>query len=162
MKVAEIMAKELNTCYPEDTLEHAASLLLAHRDGFLPVVDHDSRVVGVLTPHDVCRGAWRSRKALHQVSVSDCMTSPPFVCDRDDDLEDVLRLFVDQRVKHLPVLNGTGRLAGTLSAVDVARRVLRNEDASLERLRRALESMCAGFDRRKTKRTPGRARRADL
>lgn len=52
MTVAEIMKKPVITIGPDDTVEGAARLLLAHRIGGLPVV-RDGELVGILTETDI-------------------------------------------------------------------------------------------------------------
>ena len=52
MTVAEIMSKPVISIAPEETVEEAARLLLAHRIGGLPVV-RDGGLVGIITETDI-------------------------------------------------------------------------------------------------------------
>ena len=51
--VAEIMHREVITATPDTSMESAATLMLNHKIGSLPVVDPEQRVVGMLTETDV-------------------------------------------------------------------------------------------------------------
>jgi acetoin utilization protein AcuB len=51
--VAAIMAREVITVGPDETIEDAATRLYRHRIGCLPVVDAGQRLVGMLTDTDI-------------------------------------------------------------------------------------------------------------
>ncbi len=54
LKVEAIMSKQVITVAPDSSLLEAAKLLLAHKIGCLPVVDHDE-LVGIITEGDLLR-----------------------------------------------------------------------------------------------------------
>lgn len=51
--VAAVMAREVITVLPHDTVEDAAKLLFRHRIGSLPVVDATGALLGILTETDI-------------------------------------------------------------------------------------------------------------
>ncbi|HCR14372.1 CBS and ACT domain-containing protein [Solidesulfovibrio sp.] len=53
IKIGDIMTKNVVAVTPGDTVEKAAVLLLRHNVGGLPVVDDESKVVGVITDSDI-------------------------------------------------------------------------------------------------------------
>jgi acetoin utilization protein AcuB len=53
LKLEEIMSREVITVTPLTTLQDAASLLIKHKIGGLPVIGEDERVVGVITETDI-------------------------------------------------------------------------------------------------------------
>jgi acetoin utilization protein AcuB len=53
LKIKDIMTPNPVTVHPADTLENAALLMLERSFGGLPVVDAESRIVGIITDHDV-------------------------------------------------------------------------------------------------------------
>lgn len=53
IKISEIMTKNPVTAPVDYTIEETAELLLKHKISGLPVVNHDDRVVGVITQADV-------------------------------------------------------------------------------------------------------------
>ena len=55
VKVKDIMSKNPSRLKPEDSVEHAAMILLEQRVGGLPVVDDQDKVVGIITDVDLFR-----------------------------------------------------------------------------------------------------------
>ncbi len=55
LHVKDIMTRDPVTVAPEDTVEHAAQLMLENTISGLPVVDDQGKVVGILTQSDVFR-----------------------------------------------------------------------------------------------------------
>jgi len=53
LQIKEIMTKNPLTVSPEDTVEHAAQLMLENTISGLPVVDPNGKLVGILTQSDV-------------------------------------------------------------------------------------------------------------
>ena len=53
LKVGDLMSKKVITVTPQTALQDAASLLIKHRIGGLPVVDSQQRVIGVITETDI-------------------------------------------------------------------------------------------------------------
>jgi acetoin utilization protein AcuB len=53
IKVRDIMTRDPVSLHPGDTVEHAAMLMIEKNFGGLPVVDDDSKVVGIMTYSDV-------------------------------------------------------------------------------------------------------------
>jgi len=53
IKVADIMTKTVISIGPDDTVEKAAVLMLRNNVSGLPVIDADSKVVGVITDSDI-------------------------------------------------------------------------------------------------------------
>jgi acetoin utilization protein AcuB len=55
LQVREIMSRNPVSVLAEDTVEHAAQVMLEHTISGLPVVDQDGKVVGIITQSDVFR-----------------------------------------------------------------------------------------------------------
>jgi acetoin utilization protein AcuB len=55
LQVKDIMTRDPVTVSPEDTVEHAAQVMLENTISGLPVVDEAGKVVGILTQSDVFR-----------------------------------------------------------------------------------------------------------
>ncbi len=51
--VGEIMTTDPLTVSPDDTIGRAAQIMLQHRIGGLPVVDHHGALVGIITESDI-------------------------------------------------------------------------------------------------------------
>jgi acetoin utilization protein AcuB len=55
IEVADVMHRNVMTASPEMPIAEAATLMVDHRIGGLPVVDRDDQVVGVITETDIFR-----------------------------------------------------------------------------------------------------------
>jgi CBS domain-containing membrane protein len=55
--VRDVMIRDVKTVSPETSLATAGRLLLQHKLGCVPVVDHDNVLVGILTESDFVRFA---------------------------------------------------------------------------------------------------------
>lgn len=53
LKVADIMTHHVITIAPDAPIEDAANLMLTRKIGGLPVVDHENKVLGVITETDI-------------------------------------------------------------------------------------------------------------
>lgn len=53
LKLGDVMTREVITVTPLTRLQDAASLLIKHRIGGLPVVDAEDQVIGVITETDI-------------------------------------------------------------------------------------------------------------
>lgn len=89
--------------------EEMALRLREHR--MLPVLDHDGRVIGILSEADLLA------KGL---TASEVMTAPAITIGGNEDVGVAARLMYRRRVKRLPVVSLDGRLIGLICRADVA------------------------------------------
>ena len=130
MKVRDLMTRALVTVHPEDTLLRARELMLAHRVHHLPVVDGESRFVGLLTQHDLLArcpdapvdGALREDLEA-SLAVADAMVTDLVAVDEATDLGEAGRYLLEHRIGCLPVLH-EGHLAGIVTENDYVRLAL--------------------------------------
>lgn len=104
---------------PDADVEAAARMLIERGVSYLPVADTEDRLVGVLTASDVlAHSARRPRRTsgppARGLGRRDVVTVKP----TDDLVDGVARMSV-KGFRHLPVVDGDGRLVGMLSDRDV-------------------------------------------
>jgi len=125
-----LMTREPVTVASDDTLLDAAARMADRNVRHLPVVDGERHVVGILSDRDVRTvvGDWlrpfRPSDAVVRARtcrVGDAMTRDVFVVNQDAPFDEVVRVFTDQRVGAVPVVDDTERLVGIISYVDVFR-----------------------------------------
>ncbi|MBX3233325.1 MAG: CBS domain-containing protein [Labilithrix sp.] len=63
LSIGEAMAKQLLSCHPEDTIQHAESIMRRAQVRRIPVVDAEGRIAGILSLNDVAREAEREKAA---------------------------------------------------------------------------------------------------
>jgi CBS-domain-containing membrane protein len=121
MNVAKVMTRDASACSPRDTLNRAAQLMWERDCGFLPVIDEERHVVGVVTDRDICMGSYTQGKALWDLPVSSVMSKLVHTCDPGDDATDVERTMRDKKIRRVPVVDGAGELVGVVTLGDLAR-----------------------------------------
>lgn len=122
MLVREVLSDKgriVHTCAPEDTLADVADLLVGHNIGSLVVMQVDN-MVGIITERDILRASAATRGPLEFVRVDERMTRCPVVASLNDEVEDVMCVMTERRIRHLPVVEG-GRLVGIISIGDTVK-----------------------------------------
>lgn len=152
MRVDALMSADLATVRPDTNLRVAISEMQSHDCGFLPVVDGDRRVVGVLTDRDVALALGTDDVRPSELLVADVMTRDPHTCRVGESAHQALRRMRGARVRRLPVVNETGHLAGAISIDDlvlVAQNVRAGVDrVSFEQVMEAVEALAERSSKR--------------
>lgn len=148
--IRDVMTTDVLSFRPEDDVGQAMQQLLDRDVDGAPVVDADSKVVGVITTGDLIVQESRLHfptaiailgaplqiqppgfeddlnKALGS-KVSDVMSSPAITIPVSGTVEDAATLMHDERIARLPVVDEDGRLVGIMSRVDVLRGIIAPE-----------------------------------
>jgi CBS domain-containing protein len=118
MKVEEAMTSKVQLANPDQSLQEAAGMMVAHDIGVLPVGDGD-RLIGVITDRDIAvRGV--AKGLGPKAKVREAMSAEVLYCFDDDDVNDVVANMADIQVRRLPVVNRKKRLVGIISLGDIA------------------------------------------
>jgi CBS domain-containing protein len=141
MLVNEIMKKPPATCAVNDTVTQAARIMHDHRCGFVPVVDSQGSVIGVITDRDVCLAVGDKKRAMAHVPVQDVMSHPAFSCFEDENLKVTLGTMARRHVRRLPVLDKHGHLQGIVSIDDVIQAPSKRGSPSAEEMLAALKGI---------------------
>ena len=116
------------------SLADAAAVLRDHRVGALVVSDDGTTVDGIISERDLVLSlAAHGASALGR-PVSDAMTREVVTCRPDDHVGHLMALMTSQRMRHLPVLDDDGRLAGIVSIGDVVKHRLGELEVENEQL----------------------------
>jgi CBS domain-containing protein len=121
MLVRDIMTSPAVTIAADDDVTEAARVLDRLSLTSLPVVDHDHRLIGIISEADlVARLATASDGPGERPRVSALMTRRVLSVSADDELTSVMDLMTGTVLKSLPVLLH-GRVIGMVSRRDVVR-----------------------------------------
>jgi CBS domain-containing protein len=121
MRIESLMTREVRTCSADDSLNRAAQVMWDTDTGFLPVVDREAHVVGVVTDRDLLMGAYTQGRCLFDASVDSVMARDVVTCSPDDDVARVELLMQEKRIRRIPVVGSSGELAGVVTLGDLAR-----------------------------------------
>jgi CBS domain-containing protein len=133
MNVEDLMSRPAYTCSPTDSLNTAAQLMWERDCGAIPVVDEMGELVGIVTDRDICMAAYTQGKQLHAIPVAVAMTRQVYWCKPGDSIETAERLMRENRVRRVPVVDGSKRPVGLLSLDDLARDACSRREAAVER-----------------------------
>jgi CBS domain-containing protein len=132
--VKDIMSTHVIAVRRNATYKQMAARLREMHVSAFPVVDDDSKVIGVVSESDLLAkqalrdkvpgefsGMMRSREQAKAegITAADLMTGPPVTVSPDDTVAHAARLMYDRRVKRLPVVDDGGRLVGIVTRSDV-------------------------------------------
>jgi CBS domain-containing protein len=145
-----VMTRDVVTVGPMTSANDAAEVMASHGYAALPVVDDDGGLIGIVAEADVLRHRIAADPRLHARReegtgsvppqfVGEVMTADVRIVDVGADLADVARIFVDERLRSVPVLEN-GRLAGIVSRRDVLRALVRPDDELRDELQGLVES----------------------
>lgn len=150
MQARDVMTREVVTVGPDTSAKYAAEVMAEHGFAALPVVDDDARLVGIVAEADVLADRMPPDPRLHLRRGDDEADHPPPLLVRGvmtaevrsveagADISDVARLFVDERLRSVPVLEHD-RLAGIVSRRDLLRVLVRSDDVLRADLLRLVE-----------------------
>ena len=127
MRVEQVMAKNVVTCGPDDTVNDAARIMWEHDCGFVPIVEPGARpcVVGVVTDRDVCMAAYLRGRGLREIRIGDVMSTRVRSCRPADDVATAEATMRESQIHRLPVVDEGGLLLGVISLADIAREASR-------------------------------------
>ena len=119
MKVKEVMTGTPYCVSLQANLGTATELMWKGNCGFLPVVDEEKKVCGVLTDRDICVALGTRCQTAGDVCVVDVVQRKVYSCDPEDDVHMALQTMREGHVRRLPVVDASKNLAGVVSMDDI-------------------------------------------
>jgi len=126
MKIDDLPLKNKNdlvTIRADETALNAAVVLSGHNIGALPVCDTSGALIGIISERDIVRGVSENARGLTNISVAELMTCDVITCHPDDDVNDIMSVMDERRIRHIPVMRDN-RLSAIISSRDVLTAVL--------------------------------------
>lgn len=130
MHVADLMISDVWTLGPDATIADAAALMWERGVGYLPIVDTEGHLLGVVTDRDLCLTAYGRELPMSKLPVADAMTGLVYTLSPDSLASDADALMRKYRIRRLPVTDERGRLVGLVCLTDLARAALRRPRAT--------------------------------
>ena len=119
MLCRELMKKDVACCSEALTVEACARTMKDNNIGFLPVVDVDQRVVGVITDRDLAVRVL-AEGLPRATPIGEVMTRDVRVCHPDDNLQEAEWKMSTTRKSRLLVTDDDGHCVGVISLSDIA------------------------------------------
>lgn len=108
------------TVHGSATVEQVVADLIRHRVGALVVSPDGNRIEGIVSERDIVWHMSTLHGDLLAEPVSSIMSTSVRVCRPGDDVESIMNLMTEHRVRHVPVVEA-GRLCGIISIGDVVK-----------------------------------------
>ncbi|WP_323762823.1 CBS domain-containing protein [Maricaulis sp.] len=121
------------------TLEEAARLLDSHGIGALLVEDGTGRPIAILSERDLVREMALNGAACLQRPVAQALTQAFVIAGRDIDLNALMVLMTERRVRHIPILEDD-QLLGIISIGDVVKAKIAEMEAETAALQAYIRS----------------------
>jgi CBS domain-containing protein len=126
MQLKQLMTEHVELIHPDTTVQEAARVMRMSHIGALPVSE-GSQLRGILTERDLVARVLAEGRDPTRTTVRDVMTAELIACGEDQESTEALRVMQERQMRHLAVVDRTGRLVGILSLRDLAL-PLREED----------------------------------
>lgn len=120
---ADIMTPNPICCSATDSVRKAAELMRDEDIGPVPIVDDQSRLVGIVTDRDLVLNVLARGLDAADTKVSDAMTRDPVSCREDEALEEALEKMSTYQIRRLPVIDSQERIVGIIAQADIATRI---------------------------------------
>ncbi len=143
MNVQSILGSKGNaveTIAQTASLFDAAQKLGERRIGALVVSGDGDAIEGIVSERDIVRATAGSGPEALANSVGSVMSTDVITCSCGDGVDQLMSLMTDRRIRHLPVVDEQGHLAGIISIGDVVKARL----AELEHENEALTQYISG------------------
>ena len=142
MKLAELIKgkqKEIVKIRANSTIAEAAATITQHKIGALLVNDEGGSILGILSERDIVRGMGQHGADLHDVLVSELMTSDLIRCAPADTVNEAMAMMTDRRIRHLPVFEAE-EFVGFISIGDLVKCRMMEVQSEAEALRQYINS----------------------
>ncbi len=125
-RVADIFTRAVFALKPQDSIAAARCAMERLVVRHIPVVDHEQKLVGMVSDRDVLLHSIPGELEGNRVEdglVGDIMKLQPICCRATDKLHDAVGLLIDHRINSLPIKDHQGVLVGLVTSTDILRLV---------------------------------------
>ncbi len=117
---------------PEAKVFDAIKLMAEKNIGAVPVVS-GGKLVGIFTERDYTRKIALAGKTSRETAVFEVLTANCITVGPDDSVEDCMRLMTENRVRHLPVMEGKN-LVGIISIGDLVNWIISVQNVAIAQM----------------------------
>lgn len=118
---------------PGASVYSAIEMMAEKRVGALLVIE-DNRLVGIISERDYARKVILQGHSSKDTFVREIMTPSPFTIQCDKTVDEAMRTMTDHHIRHLPVVDNDGHVAGVLSIGDLVNWIVTSQDEAIAHL----------------------------
>lgn len=133
-QLLEAKAPEVFAIGPDDPVIDAIRLMAEKRIGALLVMQA-GKLAGIVSERDYARKIVLQGRSSRDTPVREIMTAEVVAVGLDDTTDRCMQLVTDQRIRHLPVVDG-GSVLGVVSIGDLVKAVIEDQQLELDHLQR--------------------------
>ena len=136
MRVSEVLRRKgatVITITPDRDVRELLGLLAEHGIGAVVVSEDGAGVAGIVSERDVVRRLHLDGNEVLAGPVAAIMTTDVETCSPPDELEQLMAVMTEHRIRHLPGLED-GRLVGLVSIGDVVKHRISEVQAERDQL----------------------------
>lgn len=127
---------------PQAPVFDAIQLMAEKNVGALLVIKDDT-LVGIVSERDYTRNVILKGKSSKTTPVSDIISPDLVVVGPDDKVVDCMRMMTQNRVRHLPVMDGT-KIVGIISIGDLVNWTISAQSAAIDQLHKYISGEYPG------------------
>lgn len=146
MKTKDVLADKgtkVTTVKETLLLADVVKIFLEDQIGSVVVVNDFDEVIGIVAPNDVLKAIQHHPEYITSITISEVMTRNIIVVTPDDDIDDLMTIMTQNRIRHLPVID-KGELTGLLSIGDVVKAKTTERDVEISYLTDYIEGKYPG------------------
>ncbi|MEP7332709.1 MAG: CBS domain-containing protein [Terracoccus sp.] len=143
MKISDVVRSKgdgVVTVKPDETVSSLLALLNEHRIGAVVVSLDGSSVDGIVSERDIVRHLHLKGSDILSAPVSSIMTSDVTTGSASDEIADLAGTMTELRVRHVPIVDGDGKLAAIVSIGDIVKFRLNELQSERDQLRDYISS----------------------
>ena len=121
-----------------DSVLEAIKMMAEKKVGALLVID-GKKLSGIVSERDYARKVILQGKSSEKTPVKDIMTANVISADPTQTVEECMELMSDNRIRHLPVLDGE-KIVGVLSIGDLVKAIIDEQQFTIKQLKNYISS----------------------
>ena len=121
LTIPSIRLPSAETISPSASVHDLVNSLNTHHVGALVVSADGKRIDGIVSERDVVRAMPGKLDQLIDMHVRDLMTVEVLTCTSDTTIAELMTLMTERRIRHVPVVDESGKLISIISIGDVVK-----------------------------------------
>lgn len=115
-----IMTENPTCCAPDTSLQEVAKMMVEKDCGCIPVVDENSKPIGMITDRDITVRTIAKGKNPLDLTAGKVMTADVYTVKPETSIEECCRLMEEKQVRRIAVVDDEGICCGMVAQADVA------------------------------------------